>query len=133
MKGQRLMNEPTHIITRQSTDILAVNDRDLADALHFIRLNCNRPIRVADVVKHTSLSRRGLEIKFKDNIKHSIADEIMRVKVDQVTSMLLESDMSMERIADCLAFFCSPGHMRKVFRDSKGTTPAAFRSKHRKT
>jgi LacI family transcriptional regulator len=132
MKGQRLVNEPTHIITRQSTDILAVNDPDLAAALHFIRNNFNRPIRVADVVKQTSTSRRGLEIKFRDCIKHSIAEEIMRVKVNQATNMLLESDMSMERIAECLAF-CSPGHMRKVFKKFKGTTPAAFRSNHRKT
>jgi LacI family transcriptional regulator len=132
MKGQRLMNEPTHIVTRQSTDILAVNDQDLATALHFIRTNLNRPIRVADVVAQTSISRRGLEIKFRDYIKHSIADEIMRVKVDQVANMLLESDRSMEHIADTLAF-CSPGHMRKAFRRFKGTTPQLFRKEHRKT
>jgi LacI family transcriptional regulator len=132
MAGQRLVNEPTHIITRQSTDILAVADPDLAAALHFIRMNCNRPIRVADVVQQTSTSRRGLEIKFKGHIKHSIADEIMRTKVDQITNMLLESDMSMERIADCLAF-CSPSHMRKVFRRFKGANPLDFRRDHRKT
>lgn len=132
MKGQRLVNEPTHIVTRQSTDILAVNDQDIAAALHFIRTNCNRPIRVDDVVEQTASSRRGLEIKFKKHIKHSIADEIMKVKVDQVTNMLLESDVSMEYIADCLAF-CSPSHLRKVFRKFKGTTPQLFRKEHRKT
>jgi LacI family transcriptional regulator len=132
MQGQRLVNQPTHIVTRQSTDILAVNDQDIADALHFIRMNANRPIRVADVVKQTSTSRRGLEIKFKEHIKHSIADEIMKVKVDQVTSMLLESDMSMERIADTLAF-CSSSYMRKVFRRIKGVNPLVFRKEHRKT
>jgi LacI family transcriptional regulator len=132
MKGQRLMNEPIHIVTRQSTDILAVNDHDLAAALHYIRLNCNWPIQVGDVVKQTSTSRRGLEIKFRDHIKHSIADEIMRVKIDQVTRMLLESDMSMERIAESLSF-CSSSYMRKVFRRIKGVNPLVFRREHRKT
>jgi LacI family transcriptional regulator len=132
MEGQRLVNEPTHIVTRQSTDILAVEDRDIADALHFIRMNVNRPIRVADVVKQTSTSRRGLEIKFRDHIKHSIADEITRVKVDSITDMLLESEMSMERIAECLAF-CSSSYMRKVFMRIKGTNPLEFRKEHRKT
>jgi LacI family transcriptional regulator len=132
MKGQRLTNEPTHIVTRQSTDILAVSDPNLAAALHFIRTNFNRPIKVADVVKQTSTSRRGLEILFRDHIRHSITDEITRVKVDQITHMLLESDMSMERIADCLAF-CSSGVMRKAFRRSKGVNPVVFRQIHRKT
>jgi LacI family transcriptional regulator len=132
MKGQRLANEPTHIVTRQSTDILAVDDPDLAAALHFIRTNFNRPIRVADVVNQTSTSRRGLEIKFRDHIKHSITDEITRVKVDQITRMLLESDMSMDKIADCLAFG-SAARMRETFRKSKGVNPLVFRRDHRKT
>ena len=132
MRGQRLVNEPTHIVTRQSTDILAVDDQDLASALHFVRMNFNRSIRVADVVKKTSASRRGLEMKFRNHIRHSIADEIMRVKIDQATRMLLESDMSMERIADCLAF-CSSGCLRKAFRRIKGVNPLVFRREHRKT
>jgi LacI family transcriptional regulator len=132
MRGQRLTNEPTHIVTRQSTDIVAVSDPDLAAALHFIRTNFNRPIKVADVVKQTSASRRLLEIKFRDHIRHSITDEIMRVKVDQITHMLLESDMSMERIAESLAF-CSSGVMRKAFRRHKGMNPLVFRREHRKT
>jgi LacI family transcriptional regulator len=132
MKGQRLTNEPTHIITRQSTDILAVDDPDIAAALHFIRTNFNRPIRVADVVNQTSTSRRGLEIKFRDLIKHSITDEIMKVKIDQITRMLLESDMSMERIADTLAFG-SAARMREAFKKVKGINPLVFRMEHRKT
>jgi LacI family transcriptional regulator len=132
MRGQRLTNEPTHIVTRQSTDILAVGDPDLATALHFIRTNFNRPIKVADVVKQTSTSRRSLEIKFRDHVRHSITDEIMRVKIDQVTHMLLESDMSIERITDCLAF-CSSGVMRQAFRKAKGVNPLVFRREHRKT
>lgn len=132
MRGQRLTHEPLYIVTRQSSDILAVNDSDLASALHFIRTNINRPIRVSDVVKQTALSRRGLEIRFRDHLRHSITDEIMRVRVDKVVNMLLESDMSMERIADCLAF-CSPGHMTTVFKRFRGTTPNLFRREHRKT
>lgn len=132
MAGQQLLNEPTHIVTRQSTDILAVNDPDLADALHFIRTNCNKPIRVADVVRQTATSRRGLELKFRNHIRHSIADEIVRVKIEQAAIMLLESDVSMERIADCLTF-CSASHMRKLFMKFKGVSPYVFRKQHRKT
>jgi len=130
MSGQRLVNEPTHIVTRQSTDVLAVEDHDLAAALHFIRTKFDRPIKVADVVNVTATSRRGLEIKFRKHIRHSITDEIMRVKIDQATRMLLESDMSMERIAECLAF-CSSGTFRKAFQRTRGVNPLVFRREHR--
>jgi LacI family transcriptional regulator len=132
MRGQRVIHEPTHIVTRQSTDILAVNDPDIAAALHFISANLDRPIRVADVVNQTSASRRSLEMKFRDHIKHSISEEIVRVKVDAITHMLLESDMSMERIAERLAFG-SAASMREVFARNKGISPLAFRMQHRKT
>lgn len=132
MCGQRLCNEPTEIITRQSTDILAVDDADLAVALHFIRTNFNRPIRVADVVNQTSASRRSLEMKFRNHIRHSITDEIMRVKIDQITHMLIESDISIEKIADYLAFG-SPARMREAFKRVRGANPLDFRMEHRKT
>jgi LacI family transcriptional regulator len=132
MRGQRVISEPMNIITRQSSDILAVNDHDIATALNFIVANVNRPIRVADVVNQTCSSRRRLEMKFRDHIKRSISEEIMRVKVDAIARMLLESDMSMERIADCLAFGSS-GRMRDAFWRIRGVNPLAFRMQHRKT
>jgi hypothetical protein len=52
-------------------------------------------MEAADAVNQTSTSHRGLEIKFRDHIRHSMTDEIMGVKVDQIAQMLLESDMSM--------------------------------------
>jgi len=132
MSGQRLLNEPTHIVARQSTDILAVSDPEVARALHFIKMNLHRPIQVADVVNETCISRRALEIRFREYVKRSIAEEITRVKVDQVTCMLLESDMSVERIADTLGFG-SANRMRMAFKSLKGVNPLAFRMEHRVT
>jgi LacI family transcriptional regulator len=132
MRGQRLTHEPMQVITRQSSDILAVKDLDIAAALHFIAASADRPIRVADVVRQTTASRRSLELKFRDHLRHSITDEIIRVRVNAITHMLLESDMSMDRIADCLAFG-STSNMRDTFRKIMGVNPLAFRIQHRKT
>ena len=54
--------KPTHVVTRQSTDILAVQDAELASAIRFIRRHAGQPIRVADVLREVPLSRRSLEI-----------------------------------------------------------------------
>jgi hypothetical protein len=41
---------PTAVVERQSTEILAIDDREVARAIRFIRQNAHRPLQVADVV-----------------------------------------------------------------------------------
>ncbi len=65
MAGQTIGVSPTHIVTRMSTDVLAVSDQDVSTALQFIRRNPNRLIQVNDVVEATNVSRRVLEKRFK--------------------------------------------------------------------
>ena len=45
-----LLLEPTGVVTRQSTDTLAVEDPDLARAVAFIRSHATDPIQVSDVL-----------------------------------------------------------------------------------
>jgi LacI family transcriptional regulator len=132
MAGQCIRVEPTHVVARQSTDTLAISDRDVALALHFIREHFNAPIQVADVVEATSASRRSLEIRFREFLKRSIMEEIMRVRIEHIAIMLIESEMSMDRIAAASAFD-STSHMIQVFKQHKGMTPLAFRKMHRVT
>jgi LacI family transcriptional regulator len=132
MAGQCVRIEPTHIVARQSTDVLAINDRDVAVALHYIRDHFNTPIQVSDVVEATTASRRSLEIRFREFVKRSIMEEIMRVRIEHIAVMLIESEMSMERIAETSAFE-STSHMIQVFKQHKAMTPLAFRKMHRVT
>lgn len=132
MAGQCIRVEPTHVVARQSTDTLAINDRDVAQALHFIREHFSSPIQVQDVVQVTTASRRSLEIRFREFLKRSIMDEIMRVRIEHIAIMLIETEMSMESIATTSAFE-STSHMIQVFKQHKGMTPLAFRKLHRVT
>jgi LacI family transcriptional regulator len=132
MAGQCIRVEPTHVVTRQSTDTLAITDRDVATAVNFIRQHFNQPIQVADVVATTTASRRSLEIRFRELLKRSIMDEIMRVRIEHISIMLIETEMSMEKIAEVSAFD-STSHMIQVFKQYKGMTPLAFRKMHRVT
>lgn len=132
MEGQCIRVEPTHVVARQSTDTLAINDRDVSNALYYIRQHFNAPIQVADVVEATAASRRSLEIRFRELVKRSIMEEIMRVRIEHICVMLIESEMSMERISAASAFE-STSHMIQVFKQYKGMTPLAFRKVHRVT
>jgi len=70
MAGEKMANheiivQPTHIVTRQSTDILAVDDREVAKAMRFIRQHSKGIIQVSDVVDSVGLSRRVLQQRFQ--------------------------------------------------------------------
>jgi len=119
---------PTHIVTRASTDVLAIQDKQLSQALSFISKYCRQPIQVVDVVEAVGLSRRNLEYKFSKTLKRSINAEIRRVKVEQITKMLIETDIPVTQIA--LYFgFSDATHIARYFSKEKNITPKDYRKK----
>jgi LacI family transcriptional regulator len=120
--------EPSHIVVRQSTDVLVVNDNDLVKAVRFIRGHSGRAIQVRDVVEAVALSRRVLERRFREVFKKSVYDEIRRVRVERATRMLLETDLSVSQIATSLGF-PTDKHISRYFRREKGMTPQQYREK----
>jgi len=123
--------EPTHVVTRQSTDILAIEDSDVGAAVRFIRQHARLPIQVSDVVEAAALSRRGLEVRFKRIVGRSIHEEIKRCRIEQLETMLLETDLSISRLA---TVFDYPGveKLSRYFQREKGLTPLAYRKKYGK-
>ena len=117
---------PTHVAARQSTDVLAVNDKDVVTALRFIRRCVRLNIGVQQVVVVTSLSRRALEQRFRSTLGHSIHDEIQRVRVELLTQMLAETRKPVTEIAEMLGF-PDAAHVSRLFRRAKGISPVAYR------
>ena len=67
--SQQIIVPPLYIVTRRSSDIVAVEDKDVARALISIRESKKTDqIQVDDVVKAAATSRRSLELKFKKTI-----------------------------------------------------------------
>jgi LacI family transcriptional regulator len=130
MKGQVIMAEVVEVVKRQSSDIIATPDPQVALALHFIRTHFHQPIQVADVVSATTSARRTLEVRFRQLLNRSILDEIMRMRIEHVAEVLLNSDLSIEEVATASAFE-SAGYMARLFKRAKGVSPLAFRKAHR--
>lgn len=120
---------PTHIVTRQSTDILAIDDPEVAKAVNFIRTHRRSEIGVRDVVDATTLARRALEQRFKEILNRSVYQEIRRVRVEQVTKMLLETTMPVYKIALTLGYSSSE-HIARPFRKEKGMSPKEYRRRY---
>ena len=121
---------PTRVVSRRSSDFYRVDDKIVREALSFIQSYYPEPISVTDVVKATGVSRRLLEMRFKQCMGHSVLDEIKRRRLEKVKMFLLETDLSLDRIAE-LCGFQSKNYLVNVFRREFGTTMGTFRNEHR--
>ncbi|MBN1844327.1 MAG: DNA-binding transcriptional regulator [Sedimentisphaerales bacterium] len=130
MTGQEIPVRPVHIVTRMSTDILAVTDPDVISALHFIRLHPNRLIRVNDVVRSTNVSRRVLEMRFKASLRRSVQQEIRRVRVNHIVQYLVGTDLSITEIA-VQCGFGGVEHIARYFRKEMGMSLQEYRKQYK--
>ncbi len=120
--------EPVGVVARQSTDILAIEDRNVAAALSYIRSHACAGVTVDEVVRHAAASRSKLEKKFRRHIGRSPQAEIRRVQMDRVKQLLLETDYPLKAIAE-LAGFEHVEYMCVVFKRVSGESPGQFRKR----
>lgn len=118
--------EPLGVVTRQSTDTLAITDRPLAAAVAFLQANLRSELRVADVAAMAGVSRRTLELKFSEHLDISPGAFLLRARLDRVRTLLAETTMSVAEIA-ANAGFGAPEYMTAMFRREFDTTPLRYR------
>ena len=127
--GRVVIARPSHVVRRQSTDLTAVDDPEVAKALHFIRENAHRIIQVGDVAKAASLSRRSLAGRLTRSLGCSISDQINRRRVEHIAHLLVTTNRSVAQIAEDIGYF-SDKHIARYFRRQTGMTPRAYRTMH---
>jgi LacI family transcriptional regulator len=127
-KVRKLMTlvPPKEVITRRSTDILAIADPDVASAMAYIHKNSCKPIRIADVVEAVGVSRSTLETKFKTVTGRTMHNEIQRLQIDCARSLLATTDLPIKQIA-IIAGFAHIHYMTTIFHQNTGWTPAEYR------
>jgi len=117
---------PRAVVARQSSDVLAVADPQLAIALRFLRTHACERIQIGDVLARVPMSRRSLERAVRDAIGRSPAQEILRLRLEHARWLLRESTQSVGAIARACGF----GTARQfvvTFHRKVGEPPGAFR------
>lgn len=117
---------PKRIVTRRSTDVTAIDDPDVAEAMHFIRQHACDGIRVEDVMDVVDVSRSVLQRRFRAMLGRSIHDLIVAVRLDRVKELLAESDLALPDIAQRTGFRHSE-YLSTVFKQKTGQTVSQFR------
>lgn len=128
--GGPLRLPPLGVVTRPSTDTLAVSDAVVAAAMRFIRERVEQPTTVDDVLDHLTVSRKSLERKFARHLGRTPLEEIRAVHIAHVQSLLAHTDLPMAEVAR-RGGFARPEHMATVFRAETGQTPTAYRRQFR--
>ncbi|HTZ21590.1 MAG TPA: DNA-binding transcriptional regulator [Opitutaceae bacterium] len=134
MAGRRptvtdLRIEPTGVVIRHSSDMLAIEDRNVAAALSFIREHACQGISVDLVVRQACASRSQLEKKFRRYFGRSPQAEIRRVQLAKIKQLLLETDFPLKKIAE-LTGFEHIEYMCVVFKRFTGKSPGEYRKKN---
>ncbi|MGQ9607018.1 MAG: substrate-binding domain-containing protein [Thermogutta sp.] len=114
------------VVTRRSTDVVAVEDPDVAAALHFIHNRAAEPIDVGDVVAAVCVSRRALELRFRRLLGRTIHEELDRVRMRRAEQLLRETDLAVPQVAKAVGY-SSAGYLARLFRKRHGLTPAQYR------
>lgn len=121
---------PLGIAERQSTEVLAVDDRDVARAVQFIRERACEGITVSDVLRAVPLSRRVFEQRFQRLLGCTPREEILRVRLARVKQLLAETDLPLYLVAERTGFD-HVEYLSVVFKRETGRTPSAWRNEAR--
>jgi len=131
MAGERAPKEallipPKGIHVRQSSDVVAVEDRDVVTALRYIRDHACDGINVDDVGRHVALSRATLDRRFQCALGRSPKAEIDRLRVNRAKQLLAETEYKIAAIATMTGYGTAPQFVT-AFKRLTGFTPGKYR------
>ena len=131
MNGKRLpklpiIMPPAGIVIRQSTDIIAVQDADVARTLKAIRERFTEPIGVQQIIADIAVSRRTLERRFQKWIGRTIEQELIRVRLEQAKFFIRETQFQITMIGPQVGIF-DPHYFMRFFYRETGMTPSQYR------
>lgn len=132
MRGERpeqllRLIPPRGIEVRQSTDSLAVTDLLIRDAIEYLKGNYRQSMSVADVANDLQVSRRNLELRFRNSMHCSVHEFLVRVRIEAAKQLLEFSDEPIEGVA-ALTGFCHAPHFSNTFKKRIGVSPLQYRN-----
>lgn len=124
---------PLGIVERESTAMLAIDDREVGHAVEFILAHVGEGINATDVINRARISRVTLERHFRLVTGQSLHDYIISQKVRRAQELLLERPArSLQGIAK-LCGFPDRRRLNQVFRRVTAQTPANWRGQQAST
>jgi LacI family transcriptional regulator len=120
--------KPLGIKNRRSTDTIAIENRYISKAIHYIYENAqNGVINIKDILAFLPMSRRVFERTFENIVGRTPYKEMQRVRVNRIKELLHDTDLTLFDIAE-RAGFEHVSYMSYLFKRETGITPIQFRN-----
>ncbi|MFD0692529.1 helix-turn-helix domain-containing protein [Paenibacillus sp. GCM10027628] len=97
-------------------------------AVQFIQDNYRRPLTLEIVSERVQISSRQLQRIFKELAGIAFSDYLQQVRLQHVCNELLQSNWTLEKIAESNGFATS-NYLHYVFKKAYGMTPVQYREK----
>lgn len=119
--------EPLGVCARRSTNHVMVGDPCMESVLEYIREHATGHLQIRDLARIAAMSRRSMELRFREIYGRSPAEEIRRVRLEKARQMLLNSSRSVSSVAHACGFSSGP-YLTTTFRRTYGKTPSELRA-----
>lgn len=117
---------PRGVVTRRSSDILALEDPVVATALRLIRDEACAGISVDEIARAAGASRSVLQRRFRGALGQSVHDQLINTRLKRAIELITTTDLPLADIAERCGFNHQE-YMGVVFRERLNKTPAQLR------
>lgn len=128
----RVVVDPGHVMTRRSSDALAIEDLLVARAVRWIHEHSLRAVTVPMVARAVATSRRRLERRFHAVLGRTVVEEVRRARVETAKRLLSTTRYGLTDVAKNSGF-TSAALLNVAFRREVGLPPGAYRRRVRAT
>lgn len=118
--------QPSGLVVRTSSDVLATEDRHVAEALALIRERACDGLSAMEVVARIPVSRSVLQRRFRQEVGTSIQGEIIRTRLNRARQLLAETRLPLLEVAE-RSGFKHQEYLGATFKAHLGKTPAVYR------
>ena len=115
---------------RQSTDVTAVEDDLVAEAIAVMREDLAGFAGVDAVARRLGVSRSTLHRHFLAAVGQSPHRELQRLRIERSEELLGSTSLTMREVAERCGFTHAT-HFTRTFREVHATTPGVWRERHR--
>jgi LacI family transcriptional regulator len=129
--SKKIIIHPKYVVERQSTNVLQIEDEDIAKAINYIQHNCMRPLRPLDVAQAVCMSVRTLDRRFKKIRGWPVHKEITRIRMRWVCNLLVDGNLTITEIANKMGF-SDPRNLSRAFKREMGMSPLIYQEKNGK-
>jgi LacI family transcriptional regulator len=118
--------DPVGLVERLSTDVLAIEDPQIAKAIAFISERACDGIKAQDVADAVGLPRYRLDAAFKMTLGRTLYAEILHFRLERTKRLVASTNLPLKQIAMDVGFR-SVQHMSALFCAAFGIPPASYR------